>query len=95
MSVRWLVGATVSLRAIHAHISVENQDAARRVVRAIRAATIRLGEFPDSGRNGTVAGTRELIVPNLPYLIVYRVTKGDVEIIRVFHSSTDWQVGPQ
>jgi toxin ParE1/3/4 len=95
VSVRWLVGGTAAVRAIYAHISVENPDAARRVVRAIRDATIRLGEFPDSGRSGTVAGTRELVVPNLPYLIIYRVTGTDVEIIRVFHTATDWQAGPQ
>jgi plasmid stabilization system protein ParE len=93
--IRWLVGATLSLRLVHSHIAVENRLAARRVVQAVRAATTKLGEFPESGRPGTVAGTREIIVPNLPYVIVYRVVKGGVEIIRIFHTSTDWQAGMQ
>lgn len=95
MTVRWLLGATVSLRAVHSHIAVENRKAASRVVRAVQAATSRLGEFPESGKPGTVAGTREVVVRNLPYVIVYRVVAGDVEIIRVFHTSTDWQTGMQ
>jgi plasmid stabilization system protein ParE len=61
------------------------------VVLAIRTATTRLQEFPASGRNGTVSGTREIVIPNLPYLVVYRVAGGEVQIIRVFHTATEWQ----
>ena len=30
---------------------------------------------------------------NLPFVLVYRVVGNDVEIIRVFHTATDWQAG--
>ncbi len=90
MKVRWLVSATVSLRAIHAQIALENSRAARRVVRAIRSSTGRLREFPESGRLGTVAGTREIIVADLPYVVLYRVTESQIEVLRVFHTATDW-----
>jgi toxin ParE1/3/4 len=95
VSIRWLRGAVESLRAVHAHIAVENPDAARRVVQAIRSTTTRLREFPTSGRNGTVAGTREIVVPNLPIIVVYRTVGADVEILRVFHTAVDWQAGFQ
>jgi plasmid stabilization system protein ParE len=95
VTVRWLRGATLSLRAVHAHVAVENREAARRVVKAVRVSVTRLREFPESGKPGTVPGTRELVVRNLPYVVVYRVVGGDVEVVRVLHTSTDWHAGTQ
>jgi plasmid stabilization system protein ParE len=57
---------------------------------AIRQTVRRLGRFPLSGRRGEIAGTLELVVPNWPYLIVYSVVNEDVQILRVFHTATDW-----
>jgi toxin ParE1/3/4 len=53
----------------------------------IRSAVSPLGRFPASARPGQVAGTRELGVPELPYLVVYRVNGEDVDILRVFHTA--------
>ena len=44
--------------------------------------------FPYSGRKGSVEGTFELIVPNLPFIVVYRVTEF-VEIVAIFHAKQD------
>lgn len=41
--------------------------------------------MPNIGRGGKVIGTRELILHEFPYLIVYRVRGGFVQILRVFH----------
>jgi addiction module RelE/StbE family toxin len=90
VKVRWLKGALAAVYAIHSRISVENPQAAKRVVQEIRSATARLREFPLSGRQGEVSGTREVVVHNLPYVIVYRIRGDVVEILRVFHTATDW-----
>jgi toxin ParE1/3/4 len=37
-----------------------------------------------------MAGRRELVLPPLPYIVVYRVTADVVEILRVFHGAQDW-----
>lgn len=50
---------------------------------------LRLLDFPESGRIGQVPGTRELVVTNLPYIVVYRVNGDTVEILRVMHMSMD------
>jgi toxin ParE1/3/4 len=42
------------------------------------------------GRRGRVAGTRELIVSDTPYIIPYRVRANAVEILRVFHAAGKW-----
>jgi toxin ParE1/3/4 len=42
------------------------------------------------GRPERVIGTRELVIGGLPYIIPYRVRVGDVEILRVLHTSRRW-----
>ena len=94
MSVEWLNAATLSLRQVHARIAADNPEAARKVVKRIQQAVERLADFPESGRHGQVAGTRELVVPGLPYLVVYRIGKESVEILRVFHTAQERPGGP-
>jgi len=49
-----------------------------------------LAEFPERGRPGRRAGTRELVFGGLPYLAAYRL-KGDlVEILRILHGAQVW-----
>ena len=64
MKVVWLRMALRNLDEIAAHIARDNADAAARVVERLRQATDRLVSYPESGRVGRVAGTRELIVPD-------------------------------
>ena len=53
----------------------------------IRASVNRLASFPSSGRAGRVQGTREVLVEGLPYIVIYRIQEGIVEVLRVFHTS--------
>jgi len=87
VKVRWLNAATRSLRFVHAHIAYDNPQNARSVVERIRSSVTRLASFPHSGRVGEIPGTRELVVPGLPYIVIYRVRDESVEILRVFHTS--------
>ena len=49
-----------------------------------------LTAFPLLGRPGRAGDTRELVIPGLPYLAVYRL-KGDViEVSRVLHGAQKW-----
>lgn len=94
MKLRWLRSASASLRLHVSFIATENPRAAAAVRHRIRAAVLRLAEFPESGRPGQVAGTRELVVPGLPYLVVYGVGQESVEVLRVFHTSQERSDGP-
>lgn len=89
MKVLFTQTARADITAIFDYIARDNPDAARKVVAAIEGAIGRLSRFPQSGRMGAVAMTRELVVPRLPFIVVYRVTEDTVEIVAVFHAAQD------
>ena len=43
-----------------------------------------------AGRAGRLLGTRELVIASLPYVIAYRVSERQIEILRVLHTSRRW-----
>jgi addiction module RelE/StbE family toxin len=92
VQVRWLRTALANLNAEAEYIARENPEAASRVVATIISAVDHLGSHPAMGRAGRVPGTRELVVPNTPYIVPYRVKEGTVQILRVFHSARRWRV---
>jgi toxin ParE1/3/4 len=77
------------LDAIAEYISDRNPDAARRVGERIGETISLLGNLPYMGREGALAGTRELVVPSLPYVVVYAVDEraGAVVILGVYHGA--------
>jgi addiction module RelE/StbE family toxin len=90
VQVRWLRGATTSLERELDYIAARNPEAASKVARRIEDAVLRLAEFPESGRPGRIAGTRELVVPGTPYIVPYRIRSDSIEIVRVFHAMRRW-----
>ena len=60
------------------------------IIRKLYNAGRSLKQFPNRGRVGQLADTRELIMTPLPYIIVYRVEPQAVHIFRVVHASQDW-----
>jgi toxin ParE1/3/4 len=89
MIVRFTLQARADIQSIHDYIALENPVMAGRIVGAIELATGRLAQFPLLGRTGAVAATRELVIPRLPYIAVYRVNVDKVEVIAVFHAAQD------
>jgi toxin ParE1/3/4 len=88
--VRWLKVALANLDAEAEYIAEDNPAAAGRVVERILRAVDLLKKNPAMGRAGRVAGTRELVVAETPYIIPYRVRGDAVEILRVFHAARKW-----
>lgn len=81
--------AARDLEAIIDYIALENPTAAEDVYRGIVGVARKLPDFPALGRPGRHPETRELSVPNLPYLIVYEVSANAVTILAVFHTARD------
>lgn len=84
----WKATAGADLRRIRAWLlTIEGAKPARAIAR-IRAMGDRLATS-DIGRDGREAGTREVSVPGVPYVLVYVVLTDRVNIIAVFHTSED------
>ncbi len=81
------------LDAIGDYIAERNPRAAVKVVGVIHQTTARLlSENPHLGRGGEIEGTRELVIPGLPYIVAYRVTEKQVDILFVQHAAREWPV---
>jgi len=87
MQVRWLKKALGNLDGEATYIAQDNPVAAQKVVKTIMDTVALLADQSAMGAPGRITGTRELVVPDTRYLIPYRVKNGQVEILRVFHTS--------
>ena len=87
MRVKWLRTALANLHSEAEYIARSNPAAADRVVQRILNAVELLKAHPAMGRPGRVTGTRELVIPDSPYVLPYRVRGTAIEIIRVFHGA--------
>jgi len=65
--------ALSDLEAIYDWISSDSPSIAAEVVERMFSSIERLSLFPQMGRVGAVSGTREWVVPRLPYIVVYEV----------------------
>ena len=90
MKIDWTKPAIADLRALRAYIAERNPRAAEEVALKILDGVERLATFPASGRPGSKPYTREPVVPDTPYFIVYRVLDETVKILRVIHGARPW-----
>lgn len=75
---------------IFSYIEAESPRAAVHVDEQIIDAVRRLLDFPESGRPGRIAGTRELVIPRTPYVVAYLIDDDAVRILRVLHGAQIW-----
>ena len=90
MRVRWSRQSREHLVAIREYVREHNADAAERVRMRIIETVRLLSALPRLGRAGHKQGTREFVVPHLPYIIVYRVDIADEDelvILGIFHAA--------
>lgn len=83
----WSPLARRDLFAAWEFIAQDSPQAADRLASILFEAVELIAERPLIGRRGSVKKTRELVVPNTPFVIVYRVVRSVVRIGRVLHSS--------
>lgn len=90
MKVVWSRRAVQHLVALRAFIAKDSEQNAALVAARILESIELLQTQPDMGRPGRVLGTRELVIPNTPYIIPYRVRRERLELIAVFHGHQQW-----
>ncbi len=85
LAIVWRARARRSLVGIVHHIAEHNPTAARRIKTQIEQSVLPAAEHPYLFRGGRVPGTREIVAhPN--YIVVYRVTTDQIEIVHVLHA---------
>ena len=85
MIVVWSRRAIRHLASLREHIAKDSERNAQVVAKRILRAVDLLQSHPEMGRPGRVVGTRKLVVPDIPYIIPYRVRGGRLELIAIFH----------
>jgi toxin ParE1/3/4 len=90
VKVVWSRRAIRHLIHLRKHIEKDSEQNAMLVASRILRSVALLETHPEIGRPGRVVGTRELVVPDTPYLIPYRVRQGRLELIAVFHGWRKW-----
>jgi len=92
LQVGWSKGAERNLDSIEAYIAKDNPAAAAKtVVKIVKRTFTQLSKHPASGKPGRINGTRELIFPEIPYIVIYTVQEETIFIIRVFHTAQDFE----
>jgi len=60
------------------------------MTRAMLSGVERVRDFPFSGREGALTGTRELVMTRYPFTLVYRVKEETLTVLRMYHQSKRW-----
>lgn len=87
MQVKWLKWALRNLEQARNYVFQDNPTAAQELIIKIQNAANQLQKYPFMGKNGRVECTKELIISNSPYILIYRVKEESVEVLRILHTS--------
>lgn len=90
MHIQWTKNASKNLDAIEHHIEQDNPLAAAKMALRILTAISLLSEHPEVGRPGRILSTRELIIPNTPYIVPYSIKGKNIRILSVLHTAMQW-----
>jgi toxin ParE1/3/4 len=90
VNISWTELAVAHLRSAHDYIAADNPKAAAGVIEGVIAAVEHLERHPLLGRTGRVTNTRELVVPDTPFIVANRQTRGRIEVLAVLHAARKW-----
>ncbi|PCI20024.1 MAG: type II toxin-antitoxin system mRNA interferase toxin, RelE/StbE family [Piscirickettsiaceae bacterium] len=90
MKIVWAESARKDLLETFEYIAEENPNASRALLAEIKERVTVLQNNPQLGRKGRVEGTRELVLSGTSYILPYRIKKGQIQILAVFHTSKKW-----
>lgn len=91
MRLNWTKQALINLGQMIDYLETQDAPAAAKtIVTRIQRSVSFLRNNPELGREGRVQGTREMVVPRTPYIVAYRLTKEEIQILRVLHAARKW-----
>jgi toxin ParE1/3/4 len=90
LRIDWTETAQSHLLNLDAWLFERSPQGADRVVDQILAVIGSLDRFPLAGRQGRVAGTRELVIPSTNYIVAYRIHADTIQILAILHGAQRW-----
>lgn len=90
MIVRYTRQALADLDEAREYVALDRPAAAHAIGQRIYEAISGLTQFPERGRPGRVAGTRELVIPGTPFLAAYRISGKHVDVLAILHGARQW-----
>jgi toxin ParE1/3/4 len=91
VQIEWSSAAVADLQAITQWVEQDRGiETANRITRRIYEAVQSLRTMPYRGRYGRIENTRELVLPRLPYLVVYQISEERLIVLNVLHGAQRW-----
>jgi toxin ParE1/3/4 len=90
MRLIWSLWSMEDRETIFDYIERDNFQAAVHTDDRIEEHAGMLVDYPELGRDGRVSGTRELVIPNTPYIAAYCIVGEEIRILRVLHGAQEW-----
>ena len=87
MRLRWTQSAADNLEHIRNYLTQYHPQFANSTVLELYEAIRSLKTSANRGRPGREKGTREFVLPRLPYIVVYRVKGDAIEILHIYHGA--------
>lgn len=91
MRVRYTKLALEDIEAVYIYTALlYDERTARDFLATLRDGIEALALFPTRGREGRLRGTRELVLPETPFVAVYRVAGDEVHALTIIHTRRQW-----
>jgi addiction module RelE/StbE family toxin len=91
VQIEWSSSAVADLQAITEWIQRDRGiETANGVARRIYEGVQSLRTMPYRGRYGRLENTRELVIPRLPYLVIYQISEERLVVLNVLHGAQRW-----
>jgi toxin ParE1/3/4 len=93
MKIIWTQSAVRDLGGIREYIAEDNPRAASTVAAHIAVAANSLRATPELGRALEGPEVRQLVIPRVPYRLIYRIARRRIEIFRALHQRRENPAG--
>ncbi|VAW14304.1 hypothetical protein MNBD_BACTEROID05-721 [hydrothermal vent metagenome] len=90
MQIIWTQDAISDLTELRHYIAQFNPNAAEKIAHKILESANLLIDNLMLGIVGRLHETRELIIPDTSYTLIYYIESQSISILRVFHQSRKW-----
>jgi len=90
LNLYWTPLAISHLHSAYDYVAQDNVAAADSLLDRIFTVVEKLAQFPQIGRQGRVEGTRELVIAGTAFVVAYRIRRGQIDILAVFHGARKW-----